>query len=594
MRLNLVVIGVVVCFGAGLSGCGVGSSSKTTTTSTPAPTVTSIAISPENSAVIVGNALQFKATATLSDNSQKDITSTATWITSDTTIATVNPAGSVTGVSIGVITIKARSGTVDASTLLNVTQKSFSNSSLKGAYVFTITNVAGTQGLELEVGSINADGNGSVSGVEDLNAAGATQQSLSLSGTYSLLPDGRGTLTLNTSGLPSRTFHFVLSANASAPADNDGYLAQFDTSGSASGILKKQDETTFNNASLGSNTYVFRTGGLNATQNGESTVGAFTTDAAGAAIVGGMEDTNNNGTINGGASTPISITGGAISSVDANTGRATVTLTAGSNSSLVFYVVSAERIEILGLDSTPTSGGAEKQISPAPTSVATGGYAFTTEVGGTKGQVWMVGQFQVAATAVTGLAQYQVGSGLLNFATPPGTTTVAANGRGALQENTTQGTRAFTLYIVSPERMYLLETDDAQAACGVGDLQEPGNFGFGAGTLNNTFIFSAAGGEQTGSGNIALVGQLIADGSGRLTGIEDVSQPQPGNPSQMSTTTVAFTATYVAPGTDGATQGTVSSPGAGMQTLNMYLISPDESVFLGLAPGTLDGLMVVQ
>src|SRR6202030_3812433 len=101
---------------------------------------------------------------------------------------------------------------------------------------------------------------------------------------------------------------------------------------------------------------------------------------------GGMEDTNNNGTINGGASTPISITGGAISSVDANTGRATVTLTAGSNSSLVFYVVSAERIEILGLDSTPTSGGAEKQISPAPTSVATGGYALTTEGGGTKGQ----------------------------------------------------------------------------------------------------------------------------------------------------------------------------------------------------------------
>src|SRR5262249_1441616 len=153
-------------------------------------------------------------------------------------------------------------------------------------------------------------------------------------------PDGRGSLTLNTTGLPARTFHFILSANSGKAGDNNAYLAQFDQKGTAAGTLRKQDQSALSSASLASSTFVFLTGGITTTQNATSTVGEFTTDSAGANVIGGTEDVNDDGIMNGGAgsSTPVSITGGTISSVDSNTGRATVTLTSGSTSNLVFYV----------------------------------------------------------------------------------------------------------------------------------------------------------------------------------------------------------------------------------------------------------------
>ena len=301
-------------------------------------------------------------------------------------------------------------------------------------------------------------------------------------------------MTLNTTGQPSRTFRFVLSSNSSAPGDNNGTIIEFDTAATATGTLEKQDTSSFQNASLGNGTYVFRVGGSDSGGNSMSTVGMFTTDAAGATITGGTEDVNDNGTINNGSASPISITGGTISAVDTSTGRATATISAGGvTTNLAFHVVSSNKIDIIGLDPTETTGTAEKQASPAPSTVGAGGYAFLTEIGGTKGQFWIMGQFQVDnASHVISLAQNQDGGITLNIVAPAGTITTASNGRGTLQENTSDGARNFTFYMVSSSRLYLLETDDSHAASGVGELQQPGQDGFGAGTLNNAFGLSAA------------------------------------------------------------------------------------------------------
>src|ERR1700687_4270309 len=143
MGFKNAALAVTLVFAIGLVGCGLVSNSSSNSTSSA--TVTAIALSPQNSAVRVGQTLQLKAMATFSDSTQKDISSTATWNSSSTSVATVS-AGQVSGGALGVVAIQVASGSANASTLLNVTNKNFNNASLNGAYAFNLTGNS-TQGL---------------------------------------------------------------------------------------------------------------------------------------------------------------------------------------------------------------------------------------------------------------------------------------------------------------------------------------------------------------------------------------------------------------------------------------------------------------
>lgn len=88
----------------GLSACGGSSSSNVTTP--PPPTLTSIAVSPSSGSIRVGATTQLVAVANYSDNSQKDVTSQATWSSSSATDASVT-AGLVMGIANGSSTISA-------------------------------------------------------------------------------------------------------------------------------------------------------------------------------------------------------------------------------------------------------------------------------------------------------------------------------------------------------------------------------------------------------------------------------------------------------------------------------------------------------
>ncbi|MGE5207051.1 MAG: Ig-like domain-containing protein [Chlamydiota bacterium] len=573
-----------------LAGC-VGSGSSQTNKN-PSPTITSIALTPQNSAVTVGKTLQFSAQATYSDGSTKDITSTAAWAISDSNVGTVN-AGVVTGVKIGVVSVAAGSGSVKATTLVNVTTKAFNQGSLNGFYGFTLT--AETSLARFEVGSIKADGEGNFSGIEDVNAAAGVSKAVAVTGTYKITADGRGTLTMNSAGQPARTFHFVLSANSASASDNNGQIIQFDKAGTAAGVLLKEDPTTFKNSGLANHTYVFRLGGLDSTQNPLSSVGEFSVDSSGATVSSGEQDENDNGTINSGAgSASAQSISGSIGSIDPNSGRATLTLTVGSNTSdFAIYVVSASQMEIVGLDAAPNlCGEAELQVSPLPSSPSAGGYTLATEIGGVRGQYWIMGQFQAgSAGQITGLIQHQDGGLVLNYANPGGGLSVGTNGRGLLQENTTQGARTFTVYAVSAARLYVLQTDDAHADSGIAELQQPGPDGFSTGTLNNSFVLSAA---DTSDGNLGIVGELVADGAGHLTGIVDVSQPQAGNPSQLAVSTVALAASYSQPQANGQASGAANASGAGIQNFLMYLGSSSKALLLGISPTDVNGRITVQ
>jgi hypothetical protein len=101
-----------------------GVSGSTSLTVTP-PALLSIAISPMNRTIDLGATQQFTATGTYTDSSSQDLTTSASWTSSDTTVATISNAAGTNGraasVNDGTTTIIAAVGGISKSTTLRVT-----------------------------------------------------------------------------------------------------------------------------------------------------------------------------------------------------------------------------------------------------------------------------------------------------------------------------------------------------------------------------------------------------------------------------------------------------------------------------------------
>ena len=108
-----------------------------TPTPTPAPAVQNgLQVTPSVVSIAAGATQQFSAMAAFSDGSSKDMSSSCQWSSSDTSIATVSSSGLASGLSVGVVTITAQSG------------------SFKSTATLTITN-AGTNLLSISVTPVN-------------------------------------------------------------------------------------------------------------------------------------------------------------------------------------------------------------------------------------------------------------------------------------------------------------------------------------------------------------------------------------------------------------------------------------------------------
>ena len=102
-------------------GCGAPGGSMSLS---PAPSLSRIAVTPTMPSIVAGSSQSFTATGTYSDNSQKDLTAQATWVSSTTSVATIGAAANpqpVKGLGVGASTITAAVGTVSGSTVLTVT-----------------------------------------------------------------------------------------------------------------------------------------------------------------------------------------------------------------------------------------------------------------------------------------------------------------------------------------------------------------------------------------------------------------------------------------------------------------------------------------
>src|SRR5450755_158043 len=93
----------------------------------------SIAVTPANSSLFAGSTLQFTATGTYSDNSTKNLSSSVTWTTSPSGIASISTAGLATGLTGGSTAVTAALIGVSGSTALTVIQVSVPTGSLNNA-----------------------------------------------------------------------------------------------------------------------------------------------------------------------------------------------------------------------------------------------------------------------------------------------------------------------------------------------------------------------------------------------------------------------------------------------------------------------------
>ncbi len=92
-----------------------------------ANTIVSIALSPASATVKPEATQQFTATATYGNNSTGDVTSSVTWTSSATNVATINSSGLATAVALGTTTITAKSGSVTGTGTMTVTNKTITS-----------------------------------------------------------------------------------------------------------------------------------------------------------------------------------------------------------------------------------------------------------------------------------------------------------------------------------------------------------------------------------------------------------------------------------------------------------------------------------
>ena len=84
-------------------------------------TLTSLAVTPANASIAKGLTEQYTAMGTYSNGSTQNLTSSVTWSSTNSAIASINSAGLATSASTGSTTIQATSGSISGSTGLTVT-----------------------------------------------------------------------------------------------------------------------------------------------------------------------------------------------------------------------------------------------------------------------------------------------------------------------------------------------------------------------------------------------------------------------------------------------------------------------------------------
>jgi fibronectin-binding autotransporter adhesin len=451
-------------------------------------------------------------------------------------------------------------GCGSSNTLANSSVGNFSNASLNGSYAFTLsgTNAGGAFAV---AGSFQANGGGVItSGTEDINSPGTVGVLLnqSLTGTYAVRPDGRGTATL-TSGSTTFNLAFVL-INTST-----GLTIRFQNTGTASGTLDLQNGSAFSLLAL-TGSFAFNVSGADNLAKPEADSGLIALDSGGN-ITSGVIDQNDNGVITAlnAVSTPVI---GALA-VPVS-GRSTLTVPTTSLGTLHFavYIVDTNHLKLVETDGGfPIVGEAFR----GSTTAVSGSFAFTAAGAGLIGGNGAFVSGGILNTDGAGnflgtsVADVDNGGAVVTNAAVTGTYAVVA-GRGTATI-TGAGTLHFVFYPTSGG-LLLMGTDTTSVSTGTAFQQTGGPFS--TGSITGPFGLNLTG--TNSGGEVDAIAQFSATGGGSLTGALDL------NNGGVATGNLALTGTY-----------TVTPSGRGTATLNsaagpfnivFYMASTSRVVFI--------------
>lgn len=226
--LRSVLIGSLM---AAASACG----STPATPTTPA-TLTAVAISGTASLTTAGQASQLTATAMLSDSTTQNVTSSATWLSSNTGVATVSSAGLLTAVAAGTTTITAtsqsKSGTLAVTVSIASATTTFQGTLIGGAQSGSFTATVQT--------AISASVVRRTVGVQATASASATLTLFGAGGTFTLA----GTFDTSTSTLNLSGGGFVLTGTVSQGAISGTYTGPNNSRGGFAGLDATQNSIT--------------------------------------------------------------------------------------------------------------------------------------------------------------------------------------------------------------------------------------------------------------------------------------------------------------------------------------------------------------
>jgi hypothetical protein len=550
---------------AGLSACGGSGSSNNNN-----PMVT---VSPATANVQEGSTQQFTATVTNSS------TTTVAWQVNGVTggnssVGTIDSTGLYTAplvvpspASITITAALQGSATVSGNAIVTITAVQFNNTSLRGNYVFTLSGIDVNGFPFYAVGAVTADGNGNITGgEEDLNdVSSGYVQATSVTGTYSVGSDGRGTLNLNSS---IGSFSYAIAIRAL----NNAGLNEIDNNViNATGNLEQQTPTGVT-APFGNYAYGFAGTGLNC-GGVINSIGVFNFGSGG--TLGGLQDLNCAGTI-----TQSEMASGNYTGID-TLGRGTGLFTASTGSAgFVYYVVSANRYRFMCPNAaTFFLGSADLQTkSSFAASDFSGNYVVSTSANTQVGVAYTLIQLNASSGTISS-GYYDVNdTGNVSKSSLTGAYSLDSTGFITGSFTVTGATLPFSMYLVSPTQAYYL--DERTNATGGGNVYAQSssvttNAAWAGSYATNQFGYIISGGAIRAANSTSVSGQISADGAGTLAGTLDINDPTNLYPNQILQGMYAVGA--VAPG---RTVVIITTPADGTRNYIAYIVDQSQVLLL--------------
>lgn len=168
-----------------------------------AGTIVSITLSPASAQIIPAGTQQYSATATYGNNTTGDVTTSVTWVSSQTSVATISASGLATGVGPGTSNITAKSGTVTSSASpLTVSSKTISTIALTPQNPTIVTG----QQQQFTATATYSDGtNGDITNSVTWNTSVISVATITNTGLASAITSGTTTITASLAGVAGET-----------------------------------------------------------------------------------------------------------------------------------------------------------------------------------------------------------------------------------------------------------------------------------------------------------------------------------------------------------------------------------------------------